>query len=219
MVNESNYLNNKYELINKIYESNYNMYNNHYIKYEKEIDFVQYSKGGDNIYDGWYCPSPVFDIIVTNVNRGKLLKKITEKTRFSYQYGFNKNKELIQIIHYPESCREFIIKDKLSEVRIAYDKQHELRKICYCEYNSLNNIVNYNYAYIYGKFPNNRLSMQLHSEIYRYTGNYINECTIHNIMPPMPPALCMDFNINKSTTTHYYFANNNGKLTISNYDN
>lgn len=41
----------------------------------QEIIKVEYTKGGETIHRGFYCPSLVKDLIVGNLKRGKLLKK------------------------------------------------------------------------------------------------------------------------------------------------
>ena len=49
---------------------------------EKEIVNIQYSKGGEAIHKGFYCPSPVLDLIVGVLKEGSSLKEnlISEDT-------------------------------------------------------------------------------------------------------------------------------------------
>ncbi|XEC94050.1 hypothetical protein AB6A23_22320 [Paenibacillus tarimensis] len=42
---------------------------------EKNIVRLAYSKGGEVIHRGFYCPSPVMDIIIGGMKRGRLFKK------------------------------------------------------------------------------------------------------------------------------------------------
>ena len=35
---------------------------------------TEYARGGETIHRGYYCPSPVYDIIVGGASRGRLLK-------------------------------------------------------------------------------------------------------------------------------------------------
>ena len=47
------------------------------------------------LHRGFYCPSPVFDLIVGNTHRGKLLKRITKACKPSHEYGFDANGRLL----------------------------------------------------------------------------------------------------------------------------
>ena len=64
--------------------------------YEKRSDDVIYwenSRGGAGLHRGYYCPSPVLDLVTGGLNRGKLLKrKTTNKSDF--EYGFDANEKL-----------------------------------------------------------------------------------------------------------------------------
>lgn len=44
---------------------------------------------GSILHRGFYCPSPVYDIISGNAKRGKLLKKPFIKSKPSHEYGFD----------------------------------------------------------------------------------------------------------------------------------
>ncbi|MDQ0201655.1 hypothetical protein [Neobacillus ginsengisoli] len=64
---------------------------------EKEIVNVQYSKGGETIHRDYYCPSPVLDLIVGALKRGKLFKRKPHFGRYSYEYCFDTNNRLILV--------------------------------------------------------------------------------------------------------------------------
>lgn len=49
----------------------------------------QYSRGGLYMTRGYYCPSIVEELIVTNVTRGRLLKRLTDRSRPDYCYYFD----------------------------------------------------------------------------------------------------------------------------------
>ena len=66
-------------------------------KTEKEIVQVEYSKGGEAIHRGYYCPSPVLNLIVGNLKRGKLFKRTPEFGRYSYEYGYDSNYRLVRV--------------------------------------------------------------------------------------------------------------------------
>lgn len=64
---------------------------------EKEIVNVQYSEGGETIHRGYYCPSPVLDLIVGGLKRGKLYKRKPDFGKYSYEYCFDSNNRLILV--------------------------------------------------------------------------------------------------------------------------
>lgn len=50
---------------------------------------------GSTLYRGFYCPSPVYDLIVGNTHRGRILKRITKASTPSHEYGFDANGRLL----------------------------------------------------------------------------------------------------------------------------
>lgn len=62
-----------------------------------EIVRKEYSVGGELIARGYYCPSPISDIIASNCNRGKILKRVTTRSKPSYEYCFDKNNRLLVV--------------------------------------------------------------------------------------------------------------------------
>ena len=48
-----------------------------------------YGRGGEIIHRGFLCPSPVEDLVITNVNRGRLIQK--PRVQPSFVYGFNRD--------------------------------------------------------------------------------------------------------------------------------
>ncbi|MGC2872885.1 hypothetical protein ACDL92_06340 [Ihubacter sp. mB4P-1] len=63
------------------------------IAHKKDFQ-VQYSRGGLLIARGYYCPSLLEEIFITNVRRGKLLARSTKK-RPDYCYYFDKGKLIL----------------------------------------------------------------------------------------------------------------------------
>lgn len=59
---------------------------------QRKDEFLKkYSRGGESMERGYYCPSLVEEIIVTNISRGKLLKRLTKKAP-DYCYYFHEGK-------------------------------------------------------------------------------------------------------------------------------
>jgi trehalose/maltose hydrolase-like predicted phosphorylase len=55
---------------------------------------------GSDMHLGYYNPSPVEDIVIGNVHRGKILKKTTARTKITHKYGFDCNGKLLIIQDY-----------------------------------------------------------------------------------------------------------------------
>lgn len=57
----------------------------------------EYSNNENGIYRGYYCPSPVDDLIIGGCRRGKLLKRITKRTNPDREYLFDSNNRLVAV--------------------------------------------------------------------------------------------------------------------------
>lgn len=44
---------------------------------------------------GFYCPSPVIELIVRNIHRGRILKRITSRSNPTHEYGFSASGKLL----------------------------------------------------------------------------------------------------------------------------
>ena len=64
--------------------------------HELEVEKTEMCTGSD-LHRGCYCPSPVFDLLIGNTNRGHILLKPTCRTRFSHKYYFGKKGELLYV--------------------------------------------------------------------------------------------------------------------------
>lgn len=76
------------------------LYNNISARVNKK----EYAIKGEYLVRGYYCPSPIKDIIVGNSPRGKILKSITSVSKPTYEYGFDAGDNLILVkyIHLDE---------------------------------------------------------------------------------------------------------------------
>lgn len=65
-----------------------NDYNKLYIDTSKHIKIVskKYGVGGEVFHRGYFCPSPVEDLVIGNAHRGKLIKEINQKVTHIYSY-------------------------------------------------------------------------------------------------------------------------------------
>lgn len=81
------------------------------------IETEQYSRGGETIHRGYYCPSLVKDIIVGGANRGKLLKHC--RVPPTYTYGFDANGDLVEVKNNDTRTHEIITRDGDLEIGIT----------------------------------------------------------------------------------------------------
>lgn len=119
-------------------------------KKQNEVTAKEYSTGSKRLHRGFYCPSLILDIIVGNCKRGKLLKHLTLQSKPNYQYGFNKDHQLIisknispeffneiEIIEYVgNTTRSCIFQEKSTFEPIG---------MSVCSYDDSGNILTYTY--------------------------------------------------------------------------
>ncbi len=61
---------------------------------------TEYGKGGWPLPLGYYCPSPISDLVVGGRKRGRLFKGIVEPGKYDQEYGFNEEGGLIRVLYY-----------------------------------------------------------------------------------------------------------------------
>ncbi len=68
------------------------------------------------LHRGYYCPSPIIDLVMGGVTRGKILKRPTKRSHISYRYFFNSESKLAYIQNYGArvdlTATEYIIHDE-----------------------------------------------------------------------------------------------------------
>lgn len=105
----------------------------------------EYSSGGELLPRGFYCPSPIYDIVTGNCKRGKLLKRITSRSKPAYEYCFDKNGKLIIVNHLYENCSEILEYNDNIVTGITFSKEEntEITSVIECEYDDNGRIVSY----------------------------------------------------------------------------
>jgi hypothetical protein len=154
---------------------------------QKEVVKFEYSKGGETIHRGYYCPSPVFDLIVGGAKRGKLYKRKPSFGKYSYEYGFDKNGRLMRVkdvneFTTPDSCfdEEYLLYGDNVVYGLEFDHMNELRVVSKCMYDH-GNIVQYQRS-----VGGNEKYDDLHCEKYLYENGLLSEVTIFfNAIPSM----------------------------------
>ena len=101
----------------------------------------QYARGGVTLQRGYYCPSPVYDLVVGGANRGRLLKSPARcKTPPDFVYGFDGQGRLIvvdgpysDLTHGPY-YREVVLREENREIGLRMDTDGRLCGISICRY-------------------------------------------------------------------------------------
>lgn len=141
---------------------------------------VQYARGGVLLPRGFYCPSPVRDLIIGNSNRGKLLKK-APKVPPDYTYYFDELGQLSAVfipseISCDSSGMELITRSGNMECGLMFQynaKDSELwpTTASLCEYGADGRISSYLHCIIYANSDGMKdlAEMPMHYEYERYS--------------------------------------------------
>lgn len=164
----------------------YQQYNNKIKNMEKNaIDSTvrrEYSKGGDALHRGYYCPSSVQNLITGNVDRGKLITPKNKTKKFSFEYFFDKQDRLVYVKHYENGkCYEhellIYLPDKVLSIEYEiFDDEIELSAIPTCIYKD-NMIKEYTFA-LCCQLDNDPTCTEITSEEYAYNNGILSECLI-----------------------------------------
>ena len=151
---------------------------------EEEIVNVQYSKGGEAIHRGYYCPSPVLDLIVGGLKRGKFFKRKPNFGRFSYEYCFDSNDRLILVkgvneFTTPDSNydEEFLLYDGNIILGIEFRHSGDIVAVSRCTFDK-NKIVKYEWSLC--SLPQHA---DLYTEEYTYENNQLSEVNTVKVNP------------------------------------
>ena len=83
----------------------------------------EYAIGGETIYRGFYCPSPIYDILIGGCNRGRPLKRFPKNSRPTYIYGFDKNYKLMITDFIYSEWKEVLIDYDNTVIVIAFNNE------------------------------------------------------------------------------------------------
>lgn len=150
------------ERIEKIAEIYSNSYRDLYEKAKRNVIRTEYGLGGELLHRGYYCPSIIFDIIVGNAKRGRIVKKMPKKNP-ELVYGFDTEGRIITVDK--ESSKEFIITEEMHELGITFSEIGGICCVSECIYDSVGRIKNYG-NYLYHSFE--KRVVGFHKEEYKY---------------------------------------------------
>ncbi|MCL2531828.1 MAG: hypothetical protein FWE40_06700 [Oscillospiraceae bacterium] len=126
-------------------------YNNHcpeiLAKLENEIVREEFASGGEGLHRGWYCPCPIQDLIVTGCHRGRLLKRVTSRSKPRYRYGFNASDELIVAYTMAEfhTIPEIILRQGNTELGFGL-RNNQIDTISECVFDEQGRLASYQFA-------------------------------------------------------------------------
>lgn len=212
----------------KYFKSLYNSYKNKldyfYDKAKKQVVRKEYARGGETIHRGFYCPSPVQDIIVGNCKRGKLVKKPRKIP--DYEYWFDDNNHLIlveQICTYNikiPSTIELLFYNDIAVNSILYqenkfdsEEEFQISFLTKCIYeNGL--IKNYDFASVFNPLQDHaEICCEIETENFEYDDKLLVSSTLESY----------NFDV-KILSQNKYFYNYDGNrkmisYTTEEYDN
>jgi len=79
------------EIINRYFRD----YQKQYINLRQNVVCYEYALGSEGLDRGYYCPSPILDIIIGGCKRGRISKTPPPSGVDGYRYGFNADGQLI----------------------------------------------------------------------------------------------------------------------------
>lgn len=127
---------------------------------------------GSDMTLGYYCPSPVLDLVIGNVHRGKILKRVTKRSKPDTKYGFTEDGKMAVFVNLPPEgysdydVRGFVLYDESTVTYICFRKTEEGTEpewIAQEEHDLQGKIV----RYTFGLFNGFRCK-EIQQEIYSY---------------------------------------------------
>ncbi len=160
---------------------------------------------GASMHRGYFCPSPVHDLIVGNVKRGKLLKRPSIKSKITHQCYFNNTGKLVRTVEWinnTPALTEDIVHEEGSIYGFTVDNTGNLYCISEEKYDKDGKLIRYALSYCQQK-ENECFCSKQHSEQYRYDTQGLLECDV----------IDSHFDIGYISNVTYCFERENGYLT------
>lgn len=148
-----------------------------------QIEYTKLASGG-TIHRGFYCPSPVIDIIIGNARRGKLLQRSSKRSRILHEYGFDRNDDLCYAKEYLNGSHvftEFLSHSDHVTMGITMDTTGQLTAVSE-EAHQEGKLQTYRYAQ-YCQLEQEAVCFSLRIEQYRYDDEGLYECDVLTFAP------------------------------------
>lgn len=168
---------------------------------ERIICSTEYGYGGEVLHRGYYCPSPVIDIVIGRGNRGRHSKRKNEKKESDYIFYKDKDGRLVMVDTYAEfgesekvlHNREFILYEQGRTVAPQFrfkegSKPINIVSLTLCDYEE-GRLTRYRRLYMHSQIENGAFikemkNRMLFAEDYSYdSSGLLERSTIGNMLP------------------------------------
>jgi hypothetical protein len=127
---------------------------------------------GSDMTLGYYGPSPVEDLLIGNVHRGKILKRVTKRSKPDTKYGFSEDGKMAVFINrpfeeYAADIRGFVLYENNVVTYVSFQKfedEAEPEWIAQVEYDEQRRIIRYTLGLFIGFHCS-----EIQQEIYTYS--------------------------------------------------
>lgn len=176
------------------------------------------------LHRGFYCPSKIFDIVVGNCSRGRLLKKGIPNKKASFEYGFDSSQRLVTVNCLESNIHEIIIYgDNNSALGILFEDDDcgvTVYAVSECLYDDKMRIKDYYYTnFVYdGSLSELEVEKYLYDEIGINTVDYYKYFAAFNKFPCLD-HLKYEFKHNKDGYLSSYKATDLSKPKLYDFDN
>lgn len=138
---------------------------------EAKEKVVRWEYGTESyMHRGYYCPSPIGDIVLGNNKRGRILKRVTSRSHPVFQYGFDEDDNLIYVKNTYQEEVILYSREKMIGITVGKDGIDVYSE---CDYKD-QKLVSYYTADVYG-WEEGILSGELNKENYYYSENGLLE--------------------------------------------
>lgn len=132
------------------------------------------------LHRGYYCPSPVYDLIVGNARRGRILKRPNAKSKPTHVYGFDSNDRLLWCQNNEQKGKEYLVYEGNRILGISLSVNANFYTISEEIYQNKKLTAVY-VAHFHGTHPNNVL---LKAELYDYDDLGLCNAKLFEYIPP-----------------------------------
>ncbi len=155
---------------------------------KEKVVTKKYASGGKLITRGYLCPSPIYDIVTGNCSRGRMIKHLSKFKEITYEYGFDKNDNLIIANYLDLDQHEFLVYDNNVVLGITFkysqNQKYDILLINECVYDNKDRII----SYTQGECFDNKSISCLNIEKYNYDKlglkeAYVTQVTINDNSP------------------------------------
>ena len=145
----------------------------------EQVAVFEYGTGA--IHRGYYCPSPVIDLIVGNLKRGRIVKK-APKAGYRYAFDAEGNMLFVDLLQQGDvEATEYLFMQNGNRYGITVNNDGELESICEEQF-AQGELLRYNLATVYPE-EDGYFCANLHVETYWRDAHGLKESTKAEYQP------------------------------------